>query len=82
MLLPEDGQRTIYNFSELVPSNNWFGIFNVNEINSNNIAILTSIYIGKMRKPPNGTSKNGCTVIDVLVLKGQNIYSGPLTFSY
>lgn len=83
VLLPEDGQiTTIYTFSELVPSNNWFGIFDVNEINSNNIDILTNDYIGKMRKPPNGTSKNGCKIIDVLILKGKNVYFGPETFQY
>lgn len=81
VLLP-DGDTTIYTFNELVPNHNWFGIFDVNEVNPNNIRILTNKYINEMRKSPNGTSRNGCTVIDILILSGLNIYSGPETLYF
>lgn len=82
ILLPENDKTTIYNFYELVPGHNWFGIYNVNEVNPNNVNILTNKHITEMRLPPNGTSGNGCTIIDVLILMGQNIYSGPETLYF
>ncbi len=74
IFLGNGNQVTHYTVENLIAGNNWHGAYDFDRpITETDWKLLTEDRVKAMMQPPNGTSGNGCDIVQVAVIKGNEV---------